>query len=362
MPLTTIRTSNLDTTNSLFFRNRIINGDMRIDQRNDGASVTINNSGAFTYSLDRWNMYVSQNGKCTIQQNAGSVAPPAGFSNYLGLTSTSAYSVGSAELFDINQMIEGFNVADLAWGTANAKTITLSFWVRSSLTGTFGGALLNHGQNRSYPFSYTISAANTWEQKSITITGDTSGTWLTNNSRGIFLSFGVGVGSTLSGTAGSWSGNSYFSSTSATSVLGTNGATFYLTGVQLEVGTAATAFEYRPYTTELQLCQRYYQVIATGNAKGISMATYYTSTNLSGLINFAVTMRTDPTFSQVTGTNYYRGQGNGGTDEFNSFTADRASPQMLMWYNNSETSGTQGVGTVVYTNNNAAFLAVQAEL
>ena len=248
------------------------------------------------------------------------------------------------------------------FGTSDAKTITVSFWVRSSLTGQFGGSLSNDNADYTYPFAYTINSANTWEQKTMTIVGAPGGTWNTTNSRGLQLIFSVGTGSNYTGTAGSWVNSYYLTSSGSTSIVATSGATFYITGVQLEVGTAATAFERRPFGTELQLCQRYYQVIATGNAKGISMATYYTSTNLSGLINFAVTMRTDPTFSQVTGTNYYRGQGNGGTDEFNSFTADRASPQMLMWYNNSETSGTQGVGTVVYTNNNAAFLAVQAEL
>jgi hypothetical protein len=277
------------------FKNRIINGAMVIDQRNAGASVTINNAGGFTYTLDRWNMYVSQNSKCTVQQNAGAVTPPAGFTNYLGLTSLSAYTVGSAELFDVNQMIEGLNVADLAWGTASAKTVTLSFWVRSSLTGTFGGAILNHAQNRSYPFSYSISSANTWEQKSITIAGDTSGTWLTNNSRGIFLSFGVGVGSTLSGTAGSWSGNSFFSATGATSVVGTNGATWYITGVQLEVGSTATSFDYRPYGTELALCQRYYfqNSVLTG-ISGFSFVAAATNEAM-GSGKFPVTMRANPT-------------------------------------------------------------------
>jgi hypothetical protein len=238
------------------FKNRIINGAMVIDQRNAGASVT---PTANAYTLDRWTAFLTVASKFSVQQNAGSVTPPVGFTNYLGVTSTSAYTVGAAEQFSMVQIIEGYNVADLGWGTANAKTITISFWIRSSLTGTFGGSLGNGAFNRTYPFSYTISSANTWEQKSITIAGDTSGTWLTTNGIGLYVIFGLGVGSTLSGTAGAWAGAGYFSATGATSVVGTSGATFYITGVQLEVGSTATSFDYRPYGTELALCQRYYE-------------------------------------------------------------------------------------------------------
>jgi hypothetical protein len=249
-----VQTAQYGSSNvGLAFKNRIINGAMVIDQRNAGASGTANG-----YTVDRWAYVASQASKATWQQNAGSVTPPAGFIKYLGFTSSSAYTVGASEVFLAYQPIEGFNCADLGWGTASAKTITLSFWVRSSLTGTFGGALQNSAQNRSYPFSYTVSSASTWEQKSITIAGDTSGTWLTTNGIGILLSFSLGTGSTFSGTAGAWAGADYRSATGATSVVGTNGATFYITGVQLEVGSTATSFDYRPYGTELALCQRYF--------------------------------------------------------------------------------------------------------
>ena len=239
------------------FKNRIINGAMVIDQRNAGASVSTAPDNAYT--VDRWRYGVSQSSKFTVQQNAGSVTPPTGFTKYLGITSSSAYSVTTNDYFRMAQAIEGFNIADLGWGSAGASSITLSFWVRSSLTGTFGGALTNANNNRSYIFTYTISSANTWEQKSVTIAGDTSGTWATDNTVGIQLQFGLGVGTTYSGTAGSWSANLYVSATGAVSVVGTNGATFYITGVQLEKGSTATAFDYRNYTTELQLCQRYYE-------------------------------------------------------------------------------------------------------
>ncbi len=277
------------------FKNRLINGDMTIDQRNAGASV---NPTDGQYCIDRWILFTSQASKYTAQQNAGSVTPPAGFTNYLGITSSSAYSITSSDYFIVEQKIEGFNVADLNWGTANAKTVTLSFWVRSSLTGTFGGSVQNSAGNRSYPFTYTISTANTWEQKSVTIAGDTSGTWVTNNGVGIRLQFGLGVGSTISGTAGAWAAAGYASATGATSVVGTNGATFYITGVQLEKGTQATSFDYLPYGTELALCQRYFQKAPITYGAAIN------TTTLGTCYDFPVVMRAVPTLALLTTTPY----------------------------------------------------------
>ena len=268
------------------FRNRIINGDMRIDQRNSGASVTPSSSG--TYTVDRWRSIFSQASKFSFQQNAGSVTPPVGFKNYLGATVVSSVSVGSSDYFIVGQSIEGLNVADLGWGTANAQSVTVSFFVRSSLSGTFGGSIQNSDSTRSYPFSYSISSANTWEQKSITISGDTAGTWLSTNGIGISVFFGLGVGSSFGGTAGSWASSNYVSATGATSVVGTNGATFYITGVQLEKGSVATPFEYRPYGQELALCQRYYETIDVA----------FGSSAWSSALNIAfwkVTKRTAPT-------------------------------------------------------------------
>ena len=240
---------------SSFLRNRIINGDMRVDQRNAGAEV--NPAVTATYYLDRWQATSSVASKYKIGQNAGAVTPPTGYTNYLGLTSLSSYTVGASDIFVVRQPIEGLNVSDLAWGTASAATVTVSFWVRSSLTGTFGGSLRNSDGTRSNPFTYTISVANTWEQKTVTVAGDTSGTWLTTNGIGIILIFSIGTGSTFSGTAGAWASTNYLSATGATSVVGTSGATLYITGVQLEVGTVATPFERQLYNAQLAQCQRY---------------------------------------------------------------------------------------------------------
>jgi hypothetical protein len=252
-----INTSSINNGPLAGTRNRIINGDMRIDQRNAGASIATS-SGTSVFTVDRWRAGYTQTSKFTAQQNAGSVTAPASFTNYLGVASSSAYSVLTGDAFWLHQRVEGFNVADLSWGTANAQTITVSFWVRSSLTGTFGGSVFNDSAVRSYPFTYTVSATNTWEKKTVTIAGDTSGTWLINNGTGLQINFALGVGSTFSGTAGAWAGSALYSVTGATSVVGTNGATFYITGVQLEPGTVATPFEQRPIGTELALCQRYY--------------------------------------------------------------------------------------------------------
>jgi hypothetical protein len=270
---------------------------MTFDQRNAGAATanTIND-----YTVDRWQVLQSVTGKLIAQQNAAAVTPPTGFTNYLGVTSQSNYSVLTGDYYIIRQSIEGYNVADLGFGTANAKTITLSFWVRSSLTGTFGGALQNSGSARSYPFSYTISSANTWEQKTITIAGDTSGTWLTTNGVGLIAQFGLGVGSTFSGTAGAWASANYVSATGATSVVGTNGATFYITGVQLEQNTTATPFERRLYSQELANCERYYQIASVGY-----IGTTTTSALFGGNINLRVKMRASPTGAFVSNTAAY---------------------------------------------------------
>jgi hypothetical protein len=339
------------------FRNRIINGAMVIDQRNAGASVTPTSS---QYSLDRWNLSLTVASKFSFQQ---STTAPTGFANSMLFTSTSAYSVGSSDFFLASQSIEGFNTADLMWGTANAQTVTLSFWVRSSLTGTFGGCVTNSAQNRSYPFTFTISSANTFEYKTITIAGDTSGTWIgSTNGRGIVVWFSLGAGSTYSGTSGAWSGSNVYSATGATSVVGTNGATFYITGVQLEKGSTATSFDYRPYGTELALCQRYFFVAVTGSAKYWGMGQNYSASALTSYIQFPVTMRTAPTSASTSGTNYYGFYRNGTNDDFNSITLEAAQVQGTGFFNNSEISGTAGHSGNLYTNNTASFIAFQAEL
>ena len=244
--------------NTFGFKNRIINGGMVIDQRNAGASVTITAGGV--YPVDRFVASEDTDGTMTAEQVQ---VAPAGFTDSLVFTTgTADTSLSAAQYCGAAQLVEGFNVADLGWGTANASTVTLSFWVRSSLTGTFSGALRNSAADRAYVFTYSISSANTWEYKTITVAGDTSGTWLTNNGIGLRLWFSFGAGSTYStSTTGSWVAGNFFNQTGSVALIGTASATFYITGVQLERGSTATSFDFRPYGTELMLCQRYFEKI-----------------------------------------------------------------------------------------------------
>lgn len=273
-----------------YLRNRIINGEMRTDQRNSGGSVTPA-SGAYT--LDRWAVEMTQSSKFSVQQNAGSVTPPTGFTAYLGVTSLSAYSVISSDYFIISQGIEGVNIYDWAWGTAAATPVTLSFWVRSSVTGTYGGTFTNNGASRNYIFSYTINVANTWEYKTVTVPGDVTGTWVTNTTAaGVYVRFCFGAGASTQGAVG-WTGSVLRTVTGQASVVGTNGATFYVTGVQVEVGSVATPFERRIYSQELAMCQRYFA------KSGSIYITNQTSATVAatGQGSFPVTMRTTPTLS-----------------------------------------------------------------
>jgi hypothetical protein len=350
-------------------KNRIINGAMEIDQRNAGASVTI--PSATTYSLDRFYFQQSQASKYSFQQNAGSVTPPAGFTNYLGVTSLSSYSIGASDYFNLGQNIEGYNVADLGWGTANAQSITISFWVRSSLTGTFGVSFRNDNADRNYQASYTVSSANTWEQKSITVAGDTTGTWtpMTNNA-GLRIGFGLGVGSNFTASAGSWGAGNKFGLTGATSVVGTNGATWQITGVQLEQNTSATPFERRLYNQELANCQRYYYRLfpaVTGNTFAFGFAS--STVAVPAALSFPVEMRIAPTALDQQGTaNTYA------VNDTVTVTSCSAVPTLAGGLTNTKTGGvifTVASGLTLYrpyrvqtdtTNGATAYLGWSAEL
>ena len=286
------------------FKNRLINGDCRIDQRNAGAAVTADGS----YPIDRFIVFNSTDGAYSGQQDSSA---PTGFVNSLKMTTTTAdASLGATQSVQVIQRIEGFNTSDLMWGTASAQPVTLSFWVRSSLTGTFGGSLRNSATNRSYPFNYTISVANTWEQKSVTVAGDTTGTWLTTNGVGIAVTFALGAGADRSGTAGAWNSNNNASATGAVSVIGTLSATWFVTGVQLEKGSTATSFDYRPYGTEFALCQRYYEL----QNLEYQLALYDSAETKFrwGRRTYAVVKRATPSSAIKSGTIYYAVPGSNG--------------------------------------------------
>lgn len=310
MSLTQVQPGMLGTPQPYNFKNRIINGAMVIDQRNAGAQITPTDG---QYSVDRFCCSLSTAGKYTVQQNAGGVTPPAGFTNYLGFTSTSAYSIAAGNYFLTFQVIEGFNAADLGWGSANAQTVTLSFWARSSLAGTWGGSITNGSENYCYPFTYTINSANTWEYKTITIAGATAGTWATNNTSGIKVFFTLALGSNFTSTPGVWGSSAKYGCTGTTSLVGVSGATFYLTGVQFEVGVTATTFDTRAYGQELALAQRYYwKVTSNGsNITGFGSGNFTGSTNGNVIFTYPVTMRASPTMSYSGSFNV-----NGGSNGF----------------------------------------------
>lgn len=295
MALTQVQSGILaDSTQTYGMKNRIINGDMRVWQR--ATSVT----GSTGYnSVDRWDI----NGSTSTLNVAQSTDAPAGFTYSTGITVGTASSASGAYSYMVQQ-IEGYNWADLNYGTASAATSTLSFWVKSSVTGTYGLSFRNTSSARFYTTTYTINSANTWEQKTITITGDTSGTWLKTNGSGFSVFWDLGIGSTYSSASNNaWStvGSNYFGVTSTTKLASTSGATFYITGVQLEVGSTATAFDYRSYSTELALCQRYYfENPAFGLYQGFQDGT----TQLRVTSLFPVPMRTVPTLATTSGTHY----------------------------------------------------------
>jgi hypothetical protein len=287
-------------------RNRIINGDMRIDQRNAGASVTITALNG-QYTLDRWNVNTNQASKVSVQQ---STTVPAGFNNSALITSLSAFSSGSGDYFGFVHYVEGFNAADFEWGTANAQAVTLSIRVRASITGTYAVAFGNSAGNRSYVATFTIDAANTFETKTITIPGDTSGTWLTDSGRGLRMWFDLGSGSTFNqASPNTWTASNTLRTSGSVSLVGTNGATFYITGVQLEKGSTATSFDYRPYGTELALCERYGQQIAANIYIGTGSGFFW-----SVPINFQTTMRAAPTVGSFSGGSTGNISSNGAED------------------------------------------------
>jgi len=278
-------------------RNRIINGDMRIDQRNAGASVSVT-SAAQQFAVDRFQIQCATDGTLAAQR---STTAPAGFTNSLLLTvSVADASLASGQIARIRHKIEGFNAADLAFGTAGASSVTISFWVRSSVTGTFAGYLINSAANRSCPFTFTINSANTFEQKSVTLTGDTTGTWLTDSGMGIELGITLGAGSAYNGTANTWAAAEYYTVSGATNLLATSSATFYITGVQLEAGTVAYPYERRDYGPELMMCQRYFEALsanasgALGAGQFITLGVCETTTRVQPYYSFKVQKRVAP--------------------------------------------------------------------
>ena len=338
-------------TNNLSNRNKIINGAQVVDQRGLATEATPAHD---QYLTDRWNAHLSQGSKYKVQQVTES---PVGFTNSLKVTSLSAYTPVAADYFLINQYIEGYNMSDLGWGAVGAKTVTISFWERSSVTGNYALAL-RQPCNRAQNQSYTISSADTWEKKSLTFTGDTSGTWNTTNGQGMSVGFILGGGSNYEATSGSWGAGSHFRFNGATNLVSTNAATFYVTGVQLEVGDVATDFEHRSYGDELARCQRYcYEHLLGANQyASIMLGGYYNSSRIYGSIKFPVTMRTAPTMvcSDIADAfNCYRDGGVDFVNEFHIDSANNVGPNAAEILNDTDASGTAGHATIIRRGSNS---------
>ena len=288
------------------FRNRVFNGAMEIDQRSDGANTAV--SASAPYTLDRFRVQcANHSGTMNVRQDSTSTT---GFVNSLRTIVTAANtSMPSGGLTRVFTSLEGTSISDLGWGTANAKTVTLSFYARSSNTGTFSGSITNYAEDRSYPFTYTINTANNWEYETITIAGDTSGTWPTSNAGALVINFDLGSGSTQYGTANAWTGSFKTGVTGSTSIMGTVGNNWYVTGIQLEPGSTATPFEHRPYGMELQLCQRYFWTsVSVGgdqNPRISSGIAYSAAATAQHAVMYPVEMRATPTINSLSGNHIY---------------------------------------------------------
>ena len=348
MPLTQVSPGLLDTqANAQGFRNRLINGDCRVDQRNAGAAVT-----GQQYVVDRWRTWFDP-GTYSFQQITDA---PTGFTNSLRVTKTNTTQSNYAFLV---QYIEGLNCADFAWGSASAQTVTISFWVKSSITGAFTVALSNSAENRFYGTTYTISAANTWEYKTVTIAGDTSGTWLTTNGIGIQVMFNFGQAATAQ-AANTWTASSNARAVTGSTSLGTtNNATWQITGVQLEKGTAATDFERLDYGRQLMQCQRYFWRSNTGNATGCGgfFGVFHNTITFASTVKWPVTMRAAPSITRGGASDNFYVAGISAT-----VTVSTVSPAISVdgaWTEFTSASPTAGTGYAASYNGQ---LSVSAEL
>jgi hypothetical protein len=352
----------LPTAGALSNRNLVVNGGMRVAQR--GTSFA--DATSDTYAADRWEYERSTSAVVTVSQETD--APP-GYKNSIKAEITTADTSTAATAFtQFLYKIEANDISHLAYGTADAKTCTISFWAKHSLAGTYPFSVQNHNGTRVFPSSYTINTANTWEYKTITFAGDTGGTWTTNGTEtGMRFILCWNMGSNFTGgTAGAWAATTGYADLTPTTgpdINGTVGNTVQWSGVQLEVGSKATPFEHRSYGDDLAKCQRYYYKHVENIGKNYANATYYTSTLIAAHISFPTTMRVAPSLEVESGTNYYRAFRNGAADDFDNMTIVRAHVNgAALDASGTGASGTAGHGAVLATQNANSFIAFTAEL
>ncbi len=347
------------------FRNLIINGEFQVAERTTAAITTSSGSNEGYQTVDRWQMDMDGTSAAFTQQqvNLTAATDPDGFYKAFKIDCTTAdASVAAGDWASLIQNVEGFNWAQLNYGRSDAKTITVSFWVKSTKTGTYSFSIRNSAADRYYIAEYTVSSSNTWEKKTITIAGDTSGTWLTTNGIGARLGWSLIIGSTDSATAGSWNAGNKFGSTNQVNFFDNTSNDFYITGVQLEIGSAATDFEHRTYGDELTKCQRYYFKFLEGNTKEMAVGWYYHNQHISFILRYPTTMRAVPTGHDVTGTNYYIIYKNNGYDTFDGFVFENGSTEQYSCYNNSDMDGDATHPGIVRSYNANAKIEFDAEL
>jgi len=345
------------------FRNIIINGDMSIAQRGTStASIT----GDGYYTVDRFSLDLDTLGTWTQSQSTD-VPTGQGFAKSLKMDCTTADgSPAAGDKLIFEQAIEGQNLQYLKKGTSSAESLTLSFWVKSNKTGTYTLELLDNDNSRSFSQTYTVSSADTWEKKTITYTGDTTGAFGNDNGNSLQCNFWLGAGSNFtSGTLQtSWGSKTAANRVSSSQVnLADNTSNeWYITGIQLEAGTSASDFEFLPFDVNLQRCQRYFYIHANTNADEIGIGGYYSSSQIFCDFQFPISMRTTPSVYITTGTNYFRIFRNGAIDSFNSLTFGAGNVNMFGLYNNTEVSGTAGHAGFVRPENSSAVIGADAEL
>ena len=336
-----IKVKSRGTDNVSGRRNIIINGALLVAQRGTSFSSIANNA----YSLDRWLYY--EIGDSVSDASQSTDTPNNNFKNSLKLdVQTADTSVATGDLTCFLQKIEGLNTYQLGWGTSDAETVTLSFWVKSTKTGIHSGAFKNSAQDRSYVFEYTVNVSNTWEHKTITVVGDTSGTWLTTSGIGVQVTFALMAGTDFTKTAGSWGDGNNYGSDNQVNVMDSASNEWYITGVQLEVGSQATPFEHRSFGEELSLCHRYYYEISTNTHDGYKYPMFdahaWNSSAINVCIKLPVVMRTSPTLTFNNGSGWWRFYRNNGNDPFDNMQADGSGSHSIDMQSNGGISATSG--------------------
>ena len=346
---------NVYSDGALSNRNLIINGPMTVSQRGTSASPA-----PIGYLIDRFATYSSGVGVLSIAQSSDA---PAGFTNSALITVTTAGTPSGGSYRTFQQAIEGNISAVLAQGTPEAKAFTVSFWVKTSILGTFSGSMRDSIVSRSYVFEYTMNAINTWEYKTVTIAGSTGGTFNTGNTGGLTLAFSQGQGTSFAtATVGSWVTGNFHGSTTETDLIATLGATWQITGVQLEAGDTATPFEHRSFGQELALCQRYFQELCgRGTIKAIANVSYYTTTDTFCAVRLQSEMRVTPTAIIPNQTDFkvFANEGNSPTTAVLLNASSGTASVELTFRTAARTVGFNGW---VRTNSAAASIQLDAEL